>query len=40
MNPRSRTELLTTNTDENDIAAAAITGLRSPTAASGIAAVL
>ena len=35
-----RSEFVTTNTEENPIAAAAITGLSSPSAASGIAATL
>ena len=37
---RSRSEFVTTNTDENAIAPAAITGFSSPNAASGIAATL
>lgn len=39
-NPRSRSELPTTNTDENAIAAPAIIGFSSPIAASGSAATL
>ena len=39
-NRRSRSELVTTNTDEKPIAAAAITGFSRPTAASGMAATL
>lgn len=40
LNPRSRSELPTTKTDENAIAAPAIIGLSSPAAASGRAATL
>ena len=40
LNPRSRSELLTTNTEENAIAAPAIIGLSRPAAASGRAATL
>jgi hypothetical protein len=40
VNRRRRSEFVTTNTEEKPIAAAAITGFRSPTAASGIAATL
>jgi hypothetical protein len=39
-NPRSRRLLVTSNTELNAIAAAAISGLRNPRGASGIAAVL
>ena len=39
-NRRRRSELVTTNTDENAIAPAAIIGFSSPSAASGIAATL
>ena len=39
-NRRSRTLLATTNTDDAAIAAPAISGLRNPAAASGIAAML
>ena len=39
-NRRSRSEFVTTNTDENAIAPAAMIGLSSPSAASGIAATL
>lgn len=39
-NLRSLTEFVTTDTDENAIAAAATIGFRNPSAASGIAAVL
>jgi hypothetical protein len=40
VNFRNRKELVTTDTEENAIAAAAIIGLRNPRAASGIAAAL